>query len=47
MMFGVAESHERDEKPDAGGGAVLQAIGNAVDDLFANIRERQDQKQHA
>ena len=43
----VAESHERDEKADASSRAVFQAIGNAVDDLLANIRKRQDQEQHA
>ena len=44
MMFGVAKADERDEKADARGGAVLQAIGNAVDDLLADVGERQNQK---
>ena len=40
----VPESHERDEKPDARRRAVLQAVGNAVDDLLAHIRQREDQE---
>ena len=42
--FGVAHSDERDEEADSRGGAVLQAIGNVVDDVLANIGERQKQK---
>jgi hypothetical protein len=45
--IGVAQPDERDEQTDAGGGAVFQAIGNAVDDLLANVGEREQQEQHA
>jgi len=34
---GVAQADEGDEEADAGGGIVLEAIGNAVDDLFADV----------
>src|SRR5277367_664000 len=43
----VAKSDEGDEEADAGGGAVLQAIGYSIDDLLADVRERENQKQHA
>src|SRR5467141_904631 len=38
----VAQADERDEQADASGSAVLEAIGNAVDDLFAHIRKREN-----
>ena len=41
----VPETHERDEKSDARRRSVLQAIRNAIDDLLAHIRQRQNQKQ--
>src|SRR5260370_24861946 len=41
----VAQADERDEQADASGSAVLEAIGNAVDDLFAHIRKRENQKE--
>ena len=40
----VAQTNEGDEQADAGGGAVLQAIGNAVDDLLADFDKGQEQK---
>ena len=45
--FGVAQADEGDEKADTGGGAVLEAIGDAVDDLFADVGEREDKKEQA
>src|SRR6266851_5090943 len=42
---GVAQADEGDKQADACGGAVLEAIGNAVDDLFAHIRKRKNQKE--
>ncbi len=41
----VAQANEGDEQADAGGGAVFKAIGNAVDDLFADFGKRQQQKE--
>ncbi len=35
--FRVPKSNEGDENSDSGGRTVLQAIGNAVHDLFADI----------
>src|SRR5229473_1214944 len=43
----VAEADEGDEESDAGGGAVLEAIGNAVDDLFADVGEGEEEKEEA
>ncbi len=45
--FGVAQTDEGDEEADARGGAVLEAIGNAVDDLFADFGESEDEKKQA
>ena len=41
----VAQSDEGDEHADAGGGRVLQAVGNAVDDLFADAGDGQQDEQ--
>src|SRR4029077_6205915 len=35
--FGIAQPDECDEKTDASGGAVFQAIGNVVDDVLADL----------
>src|SRR6267378_5879632 len=43
-QLGVAHSDERNEHPDAGGGGVLQAGGNAVDDLLADTGDREYEK---
>ncbi len=43
----VAHSNEGDEEADAGGGAVLEAIGNVVDDAFADFGERQKKENYA
>src|SRR5207245_4749032 len=45
--FRVAQTDEGDEKADAGGGAVLETIGDAVDDLFADVGESEDEKKQA
>ena len=45
--FGVAQPDESDEETDARGRSVLQAIGNVVDDVLADIGERQNQKERA
>src|SRR5229473_395954 len=44
---GVAQADEGDEEADAGGGAVLEAIGNAVDDLLADVGEGEEKKEEA
>ena len=39
--FCVSQSDECDEKPNSGRGGMLQAIGHAVDDLFAHAGDRE------
>ena len=41
----VAQSDERDEHADAARGRMLQAVGNAVDDLLADAGDGQNQKE--
>ena len=43
----VAQSDEGDEQADSRRGTVFQAIGDAVDDLLTNARERQEEKKQA
>ena len=43
----VAQADEGDEQADAGGGAVFQAVGDTVDDLFADVGEGQQQEERA
>src|SRR5262249_12710618 len=43
----VAQPDEGDKQPNAGGGAVFQAIRNAVDDLFADVGESEKQEEQA
>src|SRR6266849_10306375 len=43
----VAQPNKRDEQADAGGGAVFEAIRDAVDDLFADVGEREEQKEQS
>src|SRR6266849_6820300 len=43
----VAQTDEGDEKADACSGAVLEAIGDAVHDLFADVGEGEEQKEQA
>src|SRR2546429_5788201 len=45
--FRITQADEGDEQADAGGGAVLEAIGDAVDDLFAHFGEGEEQKKEA
>src|SRR5256884_9571342 len=45
--FRITQADESDEQADAGGGAVLEAIGDAVDDLFAHFGEGEEQKKEA
>ena len=45
--FCVTQADEGDEEADACRGAVLEAIGNAVDDLFAHFGEREKEKEEA
>ncbi len=45
--FCVAQADEGDEEADAGSGAVLKTIGDSVDDLFADVGEREEQKEQA
>src|SRR5258708_10225604 len=45
--FCVAQADECDEESDAAGGSVLEAIQNAVDDLLAHFREREDQTENS
>src|SRR5439155_10999703 len=43
----VTQTDEGDEQADAGGGAVLEAIGDAIDDLFAHFGQREEKKEKA
>jgi len=43
----VTQTDEGDEQADADGGAVLEAIGDAVDDLFADFGEGEEKKEEA
>jgi hypothetical protein len=45
--FRIAQADEGDEQADAGGGAVLEAIGDAVDDLFADVGEGEEKEEKA
>src|SRR5947208_4910518 len=45
--FCVTQTDEGDEQADAGGRAVLEAIGGADDDLFAHFGEGEEQKKEA
>src|SRR5882762_2135603 len=45
--FRVAHSNEGDEEADAGGGAVLETIGDTVDDLLADVGEREEEEEQA
>jgi hypothetical protein len=45
--FCVAQPDESDEEADAGGGAVFEGVGDAVDDLFADVGEGENQKEEA
>ena len=45
--FCVAQADEGDEESNAGGGAMFQTIGNAVDDLLANFGEGKKKKKNA
>src|SRR5579859_6150986 len=44
---GVAQTDEGNEETNARGGAVFEAIGNAVYDLLANVGEREEQEEQA
>src|ERR1700686_5815088 len=44
---GVAQTDERDEEANARGGAMFEAIGNAVHELLANIGEGEQQEEQA
>ena len=46
-QVGVAQSYERNEHPNPARGGVLQAIGNAIDDLLAHARYSKNQEHHA
>ena len=45
--LGIAQADESDEHSDARGGRVFQAIGHAVDNLFADAGDSQNQEEHS
>ena len=45
--FGVAESNEGNEKANARGRAVLQAVGNAIHNHLADVGEGEQKEERA
>src|SRR4030088_2983792 len=46
-QLGVSQAHESDEHADAPGGCMLQAVGDTVHDLLANVSDRENQEKNA